>query len=97
MSQNILLTETESETNEEVVITIKKSRGRPMNPDRHLSEKYNGKPLDPEYYKKYYISKLKQNVCCSICGKCTNIAHIRRHERSAFCLKVKYQLENKNI
>ena len=86
----------DSETNEEVIITIKNPRGRPKNPDRHIDGKYISKPLDPGYYRDYYSKTFKKEYCCSICGKCLeNTSQIKRHEKSAYCLKAKYKLENK--
>ena len=42
------------DTDEEIIVmNMKKSRGRPINPARHIDGKnYNG-PSDPEYYKNY--------------------------------------------
>ena len=92
------LSNTDSETNEEVVIKIKNPRGRPINPDRHIDGKYNNKPFDPEYFKKYYYKTFRKEYCCSICGKILETTQrIKRHEQSAFCLKAKYKLENGEV
>ena len=86
----------DSETNEEVVIKIKNPRGRPKNPDRHRDGKCNNKPLDPGYYRDYYSKTFKKEYRCSICGKCLeNTSQIKRHEKSAYCLRAKYKFENK--
>ena len=49
---------TDSDTpNNEVIIKIRRTR---YNPDRHLPDgRYDSRPLDPEYRKKYYLKKLK--------------------------------------
>ena len=89
----------DSETNEEVVITIKRPRGRPINPIRHKPDgTYNKQCLDPEYGKNYYYKTYRKEYCCSICGKTlTTNQKIKRHENSVFCLKAKYKLENGEV
>ena len=57
---------------------------------------YNTKPFDPEYFKKYqikyYHEKTKEKIECPLCGKLTSVHHIRRHQRTKYCIK-----NNKNI
>ena len=82
MSQNISLdamtldytglTETESETNEEVVITIKKKK----------------KPTPREYFRNYYRLKLREPYTCELCGETlTQTSKIKRHQETNKCLK----------
>lgn len=91
MTQNFL-----NDSEEDIIIIMtKRSRGRPINPDRHLPDgSYNKQCLDPEYAKKYYYKTFRVNYTCTICGKelATN-QKIKRHENSAFCLKAKLKLE----
>ena len=86
-----------SENIEENITTTtnKRTRGRPINPARHLPDgSYNKRCLDPEYGKKYYYKTYRVNYTCSICGKeLTTNQKIKRHENSAFCLKAKQKLE----
>ena len=62
---------------------------RPRNPDRHLPDgKYNAKPLDPEYFKKYY-HEAKQPKECEMCGKIiASGSHMKRHRDSNKCMLV---------
>ena len=84
MSQNISLddmtlyytglTNTESETNEEVVITIK--------------PRMRKKPMPAEYFRNYYRLKLCEPYTCELCGKTlSQSSKIKRHQESNKCLK----------
>ena len=72
MSQNISLTETETETNEEVVITIVKKK----------------KPTTREYFRNYHRLKLCEPYTCELCGKTLlQTSKIKRHQETNKCLK----------
>jgi ribosomal protein S27AE len=64
------------------------SRGRPRNPDRLLADgKYNSKPLDPQYFKKYYQekTKLKRATCC-MCGVViSDSSNMAKHQKTTKC------------
>lgn len=63
-----------------------KHRGRPTryNDDGSV----NTKPLDPDYFNKYYLEKLQGvNVLCSNCGLLVPKSHVARHTKSARCKK----------
>ena len=62
---------------------------RPRNPERHLPDgKYNAKPLDPEYFKKFY-HEAKQPKECEMCGKIiASGSHMKRHRDSNKCMLV---------
>ena len=71
------------------IITEPKSRkGRPRNPDRLTPEgKYNSKPLDPMYFKKYYIEKTKlKQVVCPIChSSISDASNMSKHQKTNKC------------
>ena len=81
---------------DEEIIALKKKRTKALNPARHLPDgKYDNKPLDKEYFKKYYHKKWCVPYTCGICGRTlANDQKIKQHENSAFCLKAKHKLEN---
>ena len=47
---------------------------------------YNDKPVDPEYFKKYYHAH-SEKVTCQFCGKLTGQFKMFRHVKSQKCLK----------
>ena len=53
--------------------------------------KYDSKPNDPDYFKKYYHEKRKFNdavkIKCEYCDKCYTKGHKARHEKSNHCIK----------
>ena len=55
--------------------------------------KYNSKPNDPEYFKKYYDEKRKfhdaTQLTCEYCNKCFSRVHKARHEKSKYCIKAR--------
>ena len=46
--------------------------------------KYNSKPVDPEYFKKYYQNH-REKVKCEICNKTTGKFKMYRHLKSQKC------------
>lgn len=63
-----------------------------------MRKKYKNKPLDPQYFQKYYHKMFCEGFTCSICGKTLKQSQqIRRHEKSAYCLKAKNKLENQAV
>jgi hypothetical protein len=81
-------------TDDELV--IKRRTRMAYNPARHLPDgRYDNKPLDKEYFKKYYHNKWCVPYTCSICGRTlANDQKIKQHENSAICQGAKKQLEN---
>ena len=66
----------------------KKPRGRPRVPYRAVLEngKYDTRPKDPEYLKRYYIENLQGvKVPCPHCGVHTFKITMARHMKSAKC------------
>ena len=55
------------------------------------TNKYNNKPCDPEYFKKYYHEKRKEKesivITCELCERRVACGHIHRHHRSNICKK----------
>ena len=53
--------------------------------------KYNSKPCDPLYFKKYYDEKRKEKeataITCELCQRQIACGHILRHQRSNICKK----------
>ena len=68
-------------------------------PERWLPDgKYNDKPLDVDYFKKYWRSHSQIPITCPICNshlKCCD--KIKRHESSKKCLAAKNKLESKEV
>ena len=57
---------------------------------------YNNKPIDKDYFKKYYEQHYKnQSVICDKCGYTTAKQKIRRHQKSKHCLNVQEFIDNK--
>lgn len=59
----------------------KPKRGRKLNPDKITPY---GRPTDPDYFKKYYIKKLKP-VICDLCQCPTNETKLKIHQQSKKC------------
>ena len=62
--------------------------GRPKNPDRHkVDGTYDAKPLDPDYFKRYYQEKTKnKNINCPKCECLVNdSSHMSRHQKTKKC------------
>jgi hypothetical protein len=55
------------------------------------TKKYNNKPCDPLYFKKYYDEKRKAIdgaiITCELCHREVTSGHIQRHQRSNICKK----------
>ena len=68
---------------------------RAPNPSRKLANgKYDAKPLDPEYFKKYY-HRMKKAKECELCGKhIESGSHMKRHRESNKCMLVALQKTN---
>ena len=53
--------------------------------------KYNDRPCDPLYFKKYYDEKRKAIdgaiITCQLCQREVTSGHIHRHQRSKICQK----------
>ena len=93
---------------EEQIIENKiiKKKGQILNPhkvkrapERWLADgKYNDKPLDADYFKKYWRIHSQVPIICPICDshlKCRD--KIKRHETTKKCLAAKNKLESKEI
>ena len=55
------------------------------------TKKYNDRPCDPLYFKKYYDEKRKAIdgaiITCQLCQREVTSGHIHRHQRSKICQK----------
>ena len=55
------------------------------------TKKYNDRPCDPLYFKKYYDEKRKAIdgaiITCQLCNRHVTSGHIHRHQRSNICKK----------
>ena len=55
------------------------------------TKKYNDRPCDPLYFKKYYDEKRKAIdgaiITCQLCQREVTSGHIHRHQRSNICKK----------
>ena len=64
-------------------------RGRPpRNPNRQQADgKYNSKPLDPMYFKKYYQEKTKfKKATCCMCGAViSDASNMAKHQKTTKC------------
>ena len=51
---------------------------------------YNSKPLDPQYFKKYYETKLKQPYKCPVCHKViSSKSNLSKHQQTEKCKKAR--------
>ena len=74
-------TKPENESNPET-----KTKGRPVGATWRYMEngKYNDRPLDPDYDKKYYHAKVKGEFKCPNCGcVLSSKSGLTRHQRTA--------------
>ena len=85
---------------EEQIEIVKKRKPHKVkrNPERYLADgTYNSKPLDPDYFKKYWREHSNKEYKCPICEKVIfSCDKIKRHEKSRFCLRAQALLENLN-
>lgn len=53
--------------------------------------KYNSKPNDPLYFRKYYLDKRRDHegaiVACERCQRELTLGHMNRHQKSNYCIK----------
>ena len=76
---------------EQEEIKIKRGRGRPKNADGVYAPKK--KPLDPEYFKKYYHrSSVSEVIECELCTRHIVRRHILKHQNSTRCKPI-YKIE----
>ena len=72
---------------------IKNKRGRPKKPVRHLEDgTYNPKPLDKQYFNKYYHAKIYNRINCPLCNRETSKQKLSTHQISKLCLKTRNQI-----
>ncbi len=45
----------------------------------------SNKPIDPEYFNKYYQANLSHNVECLNCQKMVSFAKLKRHQKTKRC------------
>ena len=77
---------------EEVEVNkIKRCRGRPQNPNRHLENGvYDAKPLDKNYFKNYYKNNLKTSdkIACPLCGRESSKLNLLKHQKTTICKNI---------
>ena len=61
--------------------------GMILTPHRHLENgKYDNKPNDPEYFKKYYMEVLRCPYECEVCGRViASKSKLKVHQNSNYC------------
>ena len=63
------------------------------------TKKYNDRPCDPLYFKKYYDEKRKAIdgaiITCQLCNRQVTSGHIHRHQRSNICKKNRLNTDEK--
>ena len=63
------------------------------------TKKYNDRPCDPLYFKKYYDEKRKAIdgaiITCQLCNRHVTSGHIHRHQRSNICKKNRLNTDEK--
>ena len=72
-------------------------KGTILKPERYNEDgTYNKKPVDPEYYKKYYQQFVKHTPCtCDICGATISSKQkLSRHKKTQYC---RLQAELKDV
>ena len=47
-----------------------------------------GSVLDPDYFNRYYHVHLSQLTRCDKCGSCVTKQQIKKHQKSARCVKI---------
>ena len=85
--ENVILDNTPTASEEE----IKRNKyNKPFKAqERHLENgKYNSKPLDKEYFNKYYHEKRKVQIQCPRCGKNSTNGNLSKHQLTKSCLMV---------
>jgi hypothetical protein len=75
---------------------VPRKKGRPVGtitkPERYKPDgKYDKKPNDPEWSKKYYDQYASQILTCEICGIACVRHNFVRHQRSMFCKTTREQ------
>ena len=54
---------------------------------------YDKKPLDPQYFKKYYETKLKQSYQCPVCQKViSSKSNLSKHQQTSKCKKARGEI-----
>ena len=68
-------------------------------PERWLADgKYNDRPLDPDYFTKYWKEHYQKPAECLICGKILLCCDkLKRHEKSKQCQKAKLLFEASTV
>ena len=64
----------------DVIPKEKKPRGPKPTP--------TGSVLDPDYFNRYYHAHLFQLTRCDKCGSCVTKQQIKKHQKSARCVKI---------
>ena len=53
--------------------------------------KYNNKPNDPDYQKKYWLEKRSEHestvIACEFCNRNIALGHKTRHQKTKYCIK----------
>jgi len=47
-----------------------------------------GKPADPEYFKKYYEQNIKQPLQCDVCGSLITKYAMKKHKETKYCIQM---------
>ena len=56
----------------------------------------DGKPEDPEYFKKYYEQNIKQPILCDGCGSFITKYAMKKHKLTNYCIQITiFKLANK--
>ena len=48
----------------------------------------DGKPADPEYFKKYQEEKIKQPLNCDVCGSLITKYAMKKHKETKYCIQM---------
>ena len=48
----------------------------------------DGKPEDPDYFKKYYELNIKQPLQCGVCGSLITKYAMRKHKETKYCIQM---------
>ena len=62
---------------------------------RSAGEKYDKRPLDPEYAKRYYHKREIIPLACPLCGTVVNRTKMKRHQTGKRCIAVQEFLAKK--
>ena len=74
----------------ELIEEVKQINPRSRSGRKNIIEKTtaDGKPEDPEYFKKYYEQNIKQPINCDGCGCLITKYAMKKHKLTNYCIQM---------